>query len=285
MGTGRPDIALGRYRLGRLLGRGATSAVYVAEDVHTGRDRGGQDHPGLARAAVSDRGGDPGRPAPRAPQHRPTARLGPGQRTGLPGLGARRRALAGKACATPRPTTGWATARIIEVLEALDHAHSRGIVHRDVKPENILIDADGRARLADFGVARLTDHCHDDLRAARSSARSRTCPPSRRARHGGGPPSDVYSACVVLYELMAGANPLAGGSTGRDRPAGGARGNHRRSPTCGPICRRRRGDAVMQGLARDPGGPPQRPGAAANSTPPSTGRGTGHAPAAAAQRP
>jgi hypothetical protein len=250
MEPGRPDIALGRYRLGRLLGRGATSAVYVAEDIHSGRTVAVKTIPAspelLSRIEVEIR-------AAQRLEHPNIVRLldwGRGSELVYlvwelvdgPSLG--------KACSERRPSTGWATQRIMEVLLALDHAHSRGIVHRDVKPENILIDAHGHARLADFGVARLTDHSTMTSTGSLVGTIAYMSPEQARALTVG-PPSDVYSACVVLYELLTGANPLAGGSTadtarraalGDIAPLGEVRSDLPRPLT----------DAVMRGLARHP---------------------------------
>ncbi len=211
MGPGRPDIALGRYRLGPLLGRGATSSVYAASDVHTGRQVAVKTIPAspelLARIEVEIRA------AQRLEHPNIVALLDWGRGSGLvylvwdlvdgPSLG--------RASAERRPTSGWATLRMIEVLAALEHAHSRAIVHRDVKPENILIDADGRARLADFGVARLTDHATMTSVGSLVGTIAYMSPEQARSQ-AVGPPSDVYSACIVLYELLVGSNPLAGGS-------------------------------------------------------------------------
>lgn len=256
MGAGRPDIALGRYRLGPLIGRGATSSVYAAEDVHTRRKVAVKTIPAspelLARIEVEIR-------AAQRLEHPNIVRLldwGRGiERVCLVWELVDGPALS-RVIAERRPTTGWSGARIREVLAALDHAHSRGIVHRDVKPENILIDADGSARLADFGVARLTDHSTVTSAGSLVGTIAYMSPEQARALTVG-PPSDVYSACVVLYELLSGTNPLAGGSPaesarraamGSITPLGEVRPN---LPTA--LC-----DAVMAGLARNPD---DRPGA------------------------
>jgi hypothetical protein len=250
MEPGRPDIALGRYRLGSLLGRGATSSVYAASDVHTGRPVAVKTIPAspelLARIEVEIR-------AAQRLEHPNIVRLLDwGRGSGLvylvwelidgPSLG--------HACAERRPTTGWATLRMIEVLAALDHAHSRGIVHRDVKPENILIDADGHARLADFGVARLTDHATMTSAGSLVGTIAYMSPEQARA-HTVGPPSDVYSACIVLYELLVGSNPLAGGSaaeTARRAAMGSIPPLGEVRPDLPP----RLAAAVMSGLVRNP---------------------------------
>ena len=250
MGPGRPDIALGRYRLGRLLGRGATSAVYVAEDIHSGRTVAVKTIPAspdlLSRIEVEIR-------AAQRLEHPNIVRLldwGRGSELVYlvwelvdgPSLG--------KACSERRPTTGWATQRIMEVLAALEHAHSRDIVHRDVKPENILIDANGHARLADFGVARLTDHATTTSVGSLVGTIAYMSPEQARALTVG-PPSDVYSACVVLYELLAGVNPLAGASTA-DTARRAAMGDIAPLQDMRVDLPQSLADAVTRGLARNP---------------------------------
>jgi serine/threonine protein kinase len=93
-----------------------------------------------------------------------------------------------------------------DVLRGLAYAHSKGIIHRDIKPANILLDAGGRAKIADFGVAR---PLHSSLTATRSLVGTpnymspeqvKTAPVSTR--------SDLFSAGVVMYEMLTGAKPF-----------------------------------------------------------------------------
>jgi eukaryotic-like serine/threonine-protein kinase len=102
-----------------------------------------------------------------------------------------------------------------DVARALTAAHRRGVVHRDVKPHNILLDADdGRALVTDFGIARLTDDSaatatRDQLTGVgRLIGTPRYMSPEQAT--GGvpvGPPSDLYSLGLVLYEMLSGAFP------------------------------------------------------------------------------
>ena len=100
-----------------------------------------------------------------------------------------------------------------DIAEGLAAAHEQGIVHRDVKPENVLIDAVGRGRLTDFGIARLVD----GPKRARATRIVGTpdylapeviegCPP--------GPAVDVYALATVLFELLTGWTPYGGGNPG-----------------------------------------------------------------------
>jgi serine/threonine-protein kinase len=95
------------------------------------------------------------------------------------------------------------------VASALAAAHGRGIVHRDVKPGNILITADGDARVADFGIARATGE--QSLTATGTSLGSVDYFSPEQAR---GEPadaaSDIYALGVVLYEMLTGARPFTG---------------------------------------------------------------------------
>jgi serine/threonine protein kinase/Tol biopolymer transport system component len=93
----------------------------------------------------------------------------------------------------------------------LARAHERGIVHRDVKPANVILTADGRVKLLDFGVARLTDQSRL-TRAGAAMGTTAYMSPEQFHGEPAGPAADVWSLGVVLYEMVAGGLPFAGPS-------------------------------------------------------------------------
>ncbi len=95
------------------------------------------------------------------------------------------------------------------VLDGLAAAHASGIVHRDVKPENVLLTADGRLKVADFGLAR-AQAAAGHTRAGLLIGTVAYLPPEQVTGDSTGPRSDVYSAGVVLFELLTGRQPFTG---------------------------------------------------------------------------
>ena len=100
----------------------------------------------------------------------------------------------------------------IRILSALQHAHQNGIIHRDIKPQNILVHADGHIKVADFGIARM----------ANSSTLTRNdtvmgsvhyFSPEQASGRAADVTSDIYSVGVVLYEMLTGRVPFDGDST------------------------------------------------------------------------
>ena len=96
-----------------------------------------------------------------------------------------------------------------ELLDALAYAHSQGVIHRDVKPQNVMLGDDGHVKVMDFGVAHLMGadsltHAGDVVGTIAYMS------PEQAAGERVTPASDVYSAGMVLYELLAGAHPLRG---------------------------------------------------------------------------
>ncbi|NBP52677.1 MAG: serine/threonine protein kinase, partial [Actinobacteria bacterium] len=102
---------------------------------------------------------------------------------------------------------------VVQVLEALSHAHGAGVIHRDLKPHNVLVDADARVRLVDFGVARLhrEDGDRTGFRTETGNLVGTFAYMSPEQADGKasrvGPATDVYQAALVLFELLTGRLP------------------------------------------------------------------------------
>ena len=224
-GTDGPVIA-GRYRLGSRLGRGGMADVFDAHDERLARPvavkllrPGLTADPGMrarfereARSAASlnhpnvvavyDSGEDGGR-AFLVMERLPGETLGDRMRSGP-------------------VDPDWLRSVAADVLAALDAAHQRGIVHRDIKPGNILLDPEGRAKVGDFGIAkairdgaagaRSTDPAAADLTAVGMLVGTIAYLSPEQIQGGpASPQSDLYGLGVVLYEALAGRKPFPGG--------------------------------------------------------------------------
>lgn len=207
---GPASVVAGRYHLRARLGRGAWKEVYLAYDERLDRE--------VALAIVVGAGGGAAARARVEREAHVTGRLGDhpniitvhdsGELDGVPYLVLR--AMAGGSLAdAPRPAIAETVRLGREIAAALAHAHAHGVVHRDVKPDNVWLAADGTAALGDFGVALELDG--DRLTAEGAIVgTARYLSPEQARGDTVGPRSDLYALGVTLYELLTGRPPFSG---------------------------------------------------------------------------
>ncbi|MFC1437151.1 protein kinase [Streptacidiphilus sp. N1-10] len=206
------NLFAGRYRLGRILGRGGAATVHQALDERLGRQVAIKvfrsdaesdlvrrfevearllarlDHPGLVR--IFDYGHTPQGPYL-------VLELLPG-----PSLSA--------ALVSGGPRGTDETLRIgSDLARTLEYVHSQGVVHRDVKPANILFDEEGRPRLADFGISRVVDTAGSTRTGTVMGTAAYLAPEQVRGRRAG-PTADVFALGLVLIECLTGRREYAG---------------------------------------------------------------------------
>jgi predicted Ser/Thr protein kinase len=98
----------------------------------------------------------------------------------------------------------------LEVAQGLAFAHEHGLVHRDVKPQNVLLNGDGRAKVTDFGIARSLDVEHGMTQTGTVLGTSNYIAPEQASGQPVDAHTDVYSLGVVLYEMLTGEVPFPG---------------------------------------------------------------------------
>lgn len=211
--------ARGRYKLIEEIGSGSTATVWRARDSKSGREVAVKRfHPHLltdplARQRIEEE-------ATAASRVSHPAIISAVERIGgrddlalvfpyVEGTTLAKR-LAGDEPMEPRDAASIA----LEVADALATAHEAGVVHRDVKPANILLGADGQTRLLDFGISRAFDEA-DPAQLTGAGMAIGTLPymaPEQLAAAPPTPASDVYALGAVLYEMLAGRRPYAAAS-------------------------------------------------------------------------
>ena len=101
---------------------------------------------------------------------------------------------------------------ISQVAAALDHAHAAGVIHRDIKPANLIIEPDGRVRLADFGIARTLDDRATITGSGELVGTISYLAPEILRGEPATPSSDIYGLGAVTYELISGRPPFSADS-------------------------------------------------------------------------
>ena len=216
-GPAEPDPEqIAGYTIVRLLGRGGMGSVYEAEDSTVGRRVAlkliAAAH--VSSAEAVERFRQEGRLASTISHPRCVFVLGADEFQGRPYIvmelmpGETLQSLVERS--GPLPVEE-AIAKILDVIEGLQEAHLQGVIHRDVKPSNCFLDADGRVKIGDFGLSKSLG---DDAGLTRTGSFIGTplyASPEQIKRDAVDERTDIYSVAATLYFLFKGRPPFAGG--------------------------------------------------------------------------
>ncbi|HEX2274339.1 MAG TPA: serine/threonine-protein kinase [Acidimicrobiales bacterium] len=227
-----------RYQVGPLLGRGGMAEVYAGTDRRLGRAVAIKllSSEMAARPDVRARFEAEARSAASLSHPNAVAVYDTGEHEGVPYIVMERlpgETLADRVAAGPLDPA-WVRTMADEVLGALGTAHAAGLVHRDVKPANILLTADGRAKLADFGIAKSVEAAGgaDLTGTGQILGTPAYLAPERLDGAPASPRADLWALGVVLYEALSGQRAFPGETplaiaravaSGAHRPLGEAR--------------------------------------------------------------
>ena len=214
-GTRRPLTIADRYELGERLGHGGMAEVRLATDRRLGREvavkllRGDLAEQSTARRRFEAEA----RTAARLSHPNIVTVYDSGEDEGVPFLVMER--LPGRTLAQEFADGPLSITRAVEVtcavLGALSAAHGAGIVHRDVKPANVLLTDEGEPKVTDFGIAKVAE---DSLGTGTLTGELLATPaylaPERLAGQPATPSSDLYAVGVLLYEALSGRRPFRG---------------------------------------------------------------------------
>ncbi len=207
MGATGPEIG-GRYRLEELLGRGGMSEVWRARDLELDRTVALKL---LAPTADDERFRREARAVASLAHENVTQLYDYGEEHGRPYMVFEYLAggtLDDRLRRRGRLPIAEAESIAAGIAAGLAHAHARGVVHRDLKAANVLFDAEGRPKIADFGIARLASSGSTLTEGGTVLGTAAYISPEQAAGQPAGPPSDVYSFGVLLYRMLAGRLPF-----------------------------------------------------------------------------
>lgn len=202
----------GPYRVVAPLGRGGMASVYTAYDPHLDRRVALKVLPAefLRDGTFAERFRREAQVAARLEHPHIVPIHAFGIEDGVPWMSMRLvtgGAWAARLATGVRPA-GEVLAVLRDVAAALDYAHAHGIVHRDVKPPNVLLDDAGRAYLADFGIARLLEGAPSLTATGLIAGTPSYMAPEQALGQPAGPATDVYALTVVAYEALSGRVPF-----------------------------------------------------------------------------
>jgi tRNA A-37 threonylcarbamoyl transferase component Bud32 len=254
----KPPEKIGRYAIDRMLGQGAMGSVYLGRDPSLDRK--------VAIKTVRDLDLDAGRKKSFLERFRNEAKAAArlshpsivqvydvGEEDGLGPFLVFEYVQGTTLKQILRMRGGLAPAEVLsiagQIASAIDTAHQSGIIHRDVKPDNILVADDGRAKLADFGVARLPDAAL--TREGQFLGTPCYAAPETLSSGKYSPRSDIFSFAAVVYELLSGVRAFPGDdaisvahAVIHDDPIPPSEAGKRELP-------RALDEVVLQGLAKD----------------------------------
>ncbi len=212
--------SLGRYRLLEPIGRGGAATVYRAWDEQLGREVAAKLLPPLASSTSRARFAQEARTTARLRHPHIVSVHGAGELAGAPWLVmdlVDGRSLQQISQTSPRPPAAETARTLREVASAIHYAHGEGVLHRDIKPGNILVDGHGHAWVVDFGIARIgpgdgaPGSGADSLRITQDGALLGTPYYMAPEQAGGGPVdarSDVWGLGATLHQALTGQPPF-----------------------------------------------------------------------------